>query len=94
MMMYRVCIRRSSSYASRFYDCINIQVSGGQGGFGCVSFDEHKRPNGGSGGVGVRRKRAFRNFDFKELTIITTTGRRNIEMCGGDERFEFTFKTL
>eukprot|EP00938_MAST-03A_sp_MAST-3A-sp1_P002303 g2303.t1 len=52
MMMSRVCIRRSSSYASRFYDCINIQVSGGQGGFGCVSFDEHKRPNGGSGGVG------------------------------------------
>ena len=45
-------LRRYINHASRFYDCINIQVSGGQGGFGCVSFDEHKRPNGGSGGVG------------------------------------------
>jgi GTPase len=47
------CLRRGiSSHTSRFYDCINIQVRGGQGGFGCVSFDEHKRPNGGNGGIG------------------------------------------
>ena len=37
---------------------------------------------------------SFARFETSTKELTTTTGRRNIEMCGGNERFEFTFKTL
>ena len=51
-----VQIRRGKHQAHKFIDSVRIEVTGGRGGNGCISFETlspgKKRPSGGNGGRG------------------------------------------